>query len=95
MSKGLPQGSVLGPLLFNIFINDFPYAIECSQVSNFADDKTIFACGETLDEVTECIGNDTRVAMKWFELNEMVANPEKIPTHFLWATRRPGVKHWS
>ena len=67
MSKGLSQGSILGPLLFNIFINDFSYAIKCSQVSNFADDKTIFACGETLDEVTKCIGNDTRVAMKWLQ----------------------------
>ena len=50
LSKGVPQGSVLGPLLFNVFIYDFFYAIEHSQVCNFADDNTIFACGETLDE---------------------------------------------
>ena len=78
LSKGVPQGSVLGPLLFNIFINDLFYAIEHSQVCNFADDNTIFASGETLDAVTKCIENDMRNAMSWYKLNEMVANPEKF-----------------
>ena len=47
LSKGVAQGSVLGPLIFKIFINDFFCTIEHSQVCNFADDNTIFACGET------------------------------------------------
>ena len=82
MSTGGPQGSVLGPLLFNIFINDFFYTIENSQLCNFADDTTIFAFGETLDEVAKCIENDMKMPINWFKLNEMVASPEKFQLIF-------------
>eukprot|EP00112_Aurelia_sp_Birch-Aquarium-sp1_P000508 Seg1048.12 transcript_id=Seg1048.12/GoldUCD/mRNA.D3Y31 product="hypothetical protein" protein_id=Seg1048.12/GoldUCD/D3Y31 len=81
-SFGRVRTKVLGPLLFNIFINDFFYAIEHSQVCNFADDNTIFACGETLDEVAICIEDDTKEAMNWYKLNEMVANPDKFQLIF-------------
>ena len=61
---------------------DFLYAIEHSQVCNFADDSTISACGETLDDVAKCIENDMRMAMNWHKLNEIIANLEKFQLIF-------------
>ena len=44
--RGIPQGSILGPLLFNIFINDIFMIIEQSDICNFADDNTLYSCGK-------------------------------------------------
>ena len=48
IKSGVPQGSVLGPLLFNILINDIFYAIEASEICNFADDNTIYALSHSV-----------------------------------------------
>ena len=44
---GVPQGSVLGPSLFNVFVNDTIVLVRCTNISNYADDTTIFACHPT------------------------------------------------
>ena len=83
IKAGVPQGSVLGPFLFNLFINDFFCEIQHSQVCNFADDNTIYACGQNLDSVASNIESDMKAAIRWYKNNEMVANPEKFQLMFI------------
>ena len=73
---GVPQGSILGPLLFNIFINDLFYILR--KISNFADDNTLFSTGPTIDDVNSFLISQLYLILEWFKHNSMVANPSKF-----------------
>ena len=76
--RGIPQGSILGPLLFNIFINDIFMIIEQSDICNFADDNTLYSCGKSLADIKENLVSDTKSILNWFRLNSLKANPGKF-----------------
>ena len=72
------QGLILGPLLFNIYINDLFYILElCFHVFNFADDTTLYACNKYLTELLFDLEHDSLLAGQWFEDNSMELNEEK------------------
>ena len=83
ITSGVPQGSVLGPLLFNIFINDMLFFVKNSKVCNFADDNTLYATSKRLSEVLASLELDVGITLDWFETNFMVANPSKFKIMFL------------
>ena len=76
--RGVPQGLILGLLLFNIFINDPFLFIEKTNICNFADDKTIYSCNNNLQTVLKNLKHDMINASKWFKVNSMKANPKKF-----------------
>lgn len=73
---GVPQGSVLGPLLFLSYVNDLPLHME-TPCELFADDTTIHTCDSNLDTLTNTIQNSISDLTKWTKLNHMSLNPTK------------------
>ena len=76
--SGVPQGSILGPILFNIFMNDIFVMLSAGDIHNFADDNTITALSETIQDLINALQNKTERAIKWMENNNMIANPDKF-----------------
>ena len=74
---GVPQGSILGPLLFNIFICDLFFIMNETDFSNYADDTAPYVTGNNLDDVMKKLEIDSNKLFRWFEENQMKANKDK------------------
>ena len=75
--SGVPQGSMLGALLFNIFSCDLFLEDENNYFANYADDTTPYSVGSTKTEVLENLSGITKKLFTWFANNQMKANDDK------------------
>jgi hypothetical protein len=76
--KGVPQGSILGPLLFNVFINDIVLFIKDSSLYNYADDNTLSFGSPDFDLLISTLESDSNHLIEWLKINKMQANPDKF-----------------
>ena len=64
----------MGPLLFNIFLNDLFLVLDETKIANYADDNSTYTVKQTVDEMLKTLETETNTVLNWFKLNEMKSN---------------------
>ena len=82
---GVPHGSILGPLLFNIYIWDLVLENSDIDIANYADDNTPYACSSDLDSILFKPQKNTERIFRWFYSNNLISNAEK--SHLIVSTK--------
>ena len=77
MQLGVPQGSILGPILFLIYVNDINNCDNTAEFVKFADDTTIITNGASLQEAADKMNASLNRVAKWFLCNKLNLNPSK------------------
>ena len=83
ITLGVPQGSVLGPLLFLVYINDLHNVIEHSLVHHFADDTNLLYSSSSLKKINKHINHDLKLIVHWLRANRISLNVDKTEIMFI------------
>ena len=87
--NGVPQGSVLGPLLFNLFLNDIFYFIDENSLHNYADDNTLSVAVADIDEIIYKLESQIKILDIWFSDNMLVQNKKKCQFLIIESAKAP------
>ena len=74
---GVPQGSILGPLLFSVYVNSLPNCTKSGVIDMYADDTTLSVYGPTAQEVEQKLSAALSEVMTWITKNRLVLNSDK------------------
>ena len=88
IKAGMPQGSILGPLLFNMYVNDLPKEVEHSQVVMYADDTTIMTSSAIPSNIQVDLEGDLARLEDWFNANNLTLNTNKTEFMLIVNTNR-------
>ena len=78
VNRGCPQGSLLGPVLWNMYQNDLFYEEIDSRLSAYADDHQLYFSNKNPENVTKALQNDGKIAAGWYKDNYLEGNPSKL-----------------